>query len=138
MKLLIQRFRSLLQDWSCAAMNGIEYHIIAPADYPSLRISFGWWLDGLCGRIFGLAYSGSEEELDAVRNGEVPREYMTRRQREFGYESVLSGCLFDELICVDCGVEALLVSDETNLCANCRALHPEMLLEFNHPTLATS
>lgn len=34
-----------------------------------------------------------------------------------------------ELFCVDCEVEPLLVTDETDLCANCRALHPEMLLE---------
>lgn len=38
--------------------------------------------------------------------------------------------LFDEVICVDCESEALLVSDATDLCADCRALHPEMLLEY--------
>ncbi len=36
--------------------------------------------------------------------------------------------LFDEFFCADCDTY-LLVTDEGNLCADCRALRPEMLLE---------
>ncbi len=53
---------------------------------------------------------------------------MSERQRAFGRKLALSECV-EEVICVDCESEPLLVEDESNLCAKCRALHPEMLLE---------
>lgn len=40
--------------------------------------------------------------------------------------------LFDELFCADCATY-LLVTDLTDLCADCRALHPEMLLTYTLP-----
>jgi hypothetical protein len=43
--------------------------------------------------------------------------------------------MFGETICVECEVEALLISDAVDLCAHCRAGHPEMLLGYTPPHL---
>lgn len=40
-----------------------------------------WWLEGMLGVVFGWAWDGSDEEIAAVVNSEVPLEYMSPRQR---------------------------------------------------------
>jgi hypothetical protein len=128
----LQRIRSLGQDWTISAMNWIDDHVTHPADYPSFRFSFGWWLDRQLSRLFGFFYTGSDEEIMSALQGETPRKAMSQRQREFAHvvvqEELKWSCFFDEFFCADCDRE-LLVIDEVNLCAGCRALHPEMLLE---------
>jgi hypothetical protein len=124
---MIQKLRSFVMDLSCGASEWINLRLLVlPSS--SLRFSFGWWFEKQFMTLFGIAYRGSEEELDAVENGEIPRKYMSQRQREFSYQAAREGILFDEVTCLDCG-ELLLVSDEIDICAQCRALHPEMLLE---------
>ncbi len=38
----------------------------------TVRNHIGWWLESQCLRLFGLAYEGSQEELDAVWYREIP------------------------------------------------------------------
>jgi hypothetical protein len=133
--MIAQRIRSLGIDWTCSAMNWNSDTFLAEDDYSrplSLRNRFGYWLEDKLMILFDFFYDHSDEELDAVRNGEIPREYMNERQRAFGYQWALIGSLFDECFCADCD-EPLLTADEANLCAACRALHPEMLLEDRRP-----
>jgi hypothetical protein len=128
---LIQRLRTFGQEIASIMMCWVDKHVITPADWPSFRFEFGCWIDGWLGELFGFFYNGSDEEIEAVLNGEIPRRYMSWRQREAGRAAALSGHLFEEVICVHCETEPLLIEDETNLCAHCRALHPEMLLEYS-------
>lgn len=129
--MIAQRIRSLGISWTAGAMNWTSDTFLVEDDYSrpiSLRNRFGWWIECRLTSVFGFFYAESDEEIDAVRHGEIPRAYMSERQRVAGREFALGGFLFDDLLCNDCD-DALLVVDETNLCAACRALHPEMLLE---------
>jgi len=122
--MIAQRIRSLGIGWTCSAMNWSTETFVS-ADGPiTLSDRFGWWLENQFSRVFGLFYNGSDEELLSALRGETPRKYMSERQREFAL-AALSG---DLKWSVDCDRE-LLATDEARLCAGCRALHPEMLLE---------
>lgn len=133
--MIAQRIRSLGIDWTCSALNWTSDTFLAEDDYSrpiSLRNRFGWWLEDKLRILFGVFYRHSDEELDAVQGGEIPRKYMSERQRAFGYQWALLGVVFDECSCVDCAAP-LVTTNEAILCAACRALHPEMLLEFRPP-----
>lgn len=133
---LIQRVRSLGLNWSATAMNWNSDLLLAPGLHSEeilIREIIGWKIEDQLHRIFGFFYPGSDEEIEAVYNCEIPRRYMSARQRFAGLEAALRGRLFDEVICIECESAALLVTDETNVCADCRALHPEMLLEDRKP-----
>lgn len=129
--MIAQRIRSLGISWTCSAMNWTSDAFLAEGDYSrpiTLRNRFGWWLEDKLSILFGFFYDHSDEELDAVRNGEIPREYMNERQRAFGYQWALIGSFFDDCFCADC-LAPLPTADVATRCAYCRALHPEMLLE---------
>jgi hypothetical protein len=136
MILLTQRIRTLGIDFSCWATEWNSEHILSPDCFardglgePTLRERLGWWIETQLTHLFGFFWNGSEEELDAVANGEIPRKYMSQRQREFGREAALiAGIFYDDCFCADCE-SPLQVADISNVCAHCRALHPEMLLE---------
>ena len=48
-----------------------------------------------------------------------------QQDQEWNRSSIFGWRMF----CVECEIEPLLVTDETDFCANCRAGHPEILLE---------
>ncbi len=62
-----------------AIADGIAYG--APANEIGWRDYLRWWTEGRLEAIFGWAYNGSDEEIEAVFNDEVPFEYMSKRQR---------------------------------------------------------
>lgn len=121
-----ERIRSLGINLSCRGMNWAIDTFVAVDGPLTLSDRFGWWLEDVFSRLFQFCYDGSQEELDAIRD--TPRIYQTKRQRIEGRKLAISGVLFDEVCCTDCDAP-LLVNDEVSLCASCRALHPEMLLE---------
>jgi hypothetical protein len=128
----LQRIRSLGISWSCSAMNWNSDYLLASRN--DRLFSLGWWIEQeVLSPLFGFFYDGSDEEIRDAINGDIPRRYMNERQREAGRATAFSNepqwpNFYDEFLCRDCD-DALLVIDETNLCASCRALHPEMLLE---------
>ena len=128
--MILQRIRSLGISWTLDALEWTTETFLYIRDYdrPSLLNRFGFWLEARFSGLFSFFYRGSDEEIDAVRRSEIPRAYMSERQRAAGREFALAGIFYDDVLCNDCGAP-LLVVDETNLCAACRALHPEMLLE---------
>jgi len=81
---ILQRLRSACINTTCTLMNlnsKIRYrdhsHPIAWRDH--LR----WWIEGKLSSAFCKAWSGSDEELEAVIHDEVSEEYMSDRQRAF-------------------------------------------------------
>jgi len=80
---VIQRIRSYVIELSCGLMNWVSEHV----NYESLEHDIGWkdhlrwWLEGQLGRVFNWAYKGSDEEIRAVYQSEVPLKYMSERQR---------------------------------------------------------
>lgn len=129
---MIARIRSLGIDWTCSAMNWSTETFNSPEGPITLSDRFGWWLEAQFGRVFNLFWSGSDEEILSALRGEVPRRYMSKRQREFAHAAMTDALkwsdFFDEFFCTDCDAE-LCADDEARLCSACRALHPEMLLE---------
>ncbi len=70
--------------WHTAgAMNWVSEHI----GYKDLNAPVGprdrlrWWIEGRLSRIFGWAWNGSREEIEAVYHSEVPLYAMSARQR---------------------------------------------------------
>lgn len=129
---VIQRARSLGIAWCLELMEWTSQLLLKPGLHSEeilRRERVGWAIEDKLQRLFGFFYDGSDEEIEAVYNCEIPRRYMSARQRYAGLEMALRGQLFDEVICIHCEFAPLLVTDETNYCADCRALHPEMLLE---------
>lgn len=131
---MIQRLRSLGIDWTCVMMNWASETFVSSEGPITISDLFGWWLESLGSRLFGFFYAGSDEEILSALHGETPRRYMNDRQRQFVREALGASDdhrwhgIFDDFFCAECDAE-LLVSDETDICAGCRALHPEMLLE---------
>jgi hypothetical protein len=87
-----EELRELGRGLAIDAMNWIERVMIGDADYPSLRLSFGWWLDGLASRAFNFFMDGSEEELRMAIDQEIPFEYLNKRQRDFVRDYAYRGC----------------------------------------------
>ena len=79
---VVQRVRSFVI-WHTAGLMNLAGKIrYADPDHDiGWRDHLRWWLEGKLGVIFGWAWDGSEEEIKAVINSEVPLEYMSERQR---------------------------------------------------------
>lgn len=77
-----QRMRTLIQNSGAWFWSVAWNHFSAE---PSGRICWKdrmrWWLEGIGDTIFFAGYSGSDEELLAVENGEIPLDCMNERQR---------------------------------------------------------
>lgn len=79
---LKQRFRSLVIDKSAGLMNLVGKIVYADLYHPvGWRDHLRWFLDNQLTRIFNAAYDGSDEEIQAVYDGELPLLYMSPRQR---------------------------------------------------------
>lgn len=133
--MIAQRIRSLGISWTCSAMNWSTETFVSD-DGSAIRATrrFGFWLETQFGRAFGWFYDGSDQEIDDALEGIIPRRCMSERQRQAGADAARSygapqwSSFFDEFFCADCDVD-LTAEDVATLCAHCRALHPEMLLE---------
>lgn len=78
-----QATRSFLISTSIRALNWINDHVC----YPDLHRALGpidhvrWWLEDILETVFGWAFEGSDEEIAAVYNSEIPVWCMSARQR---------------------------------------------------------
>ena len=118
MKEVVQRVRSWGIDQTSGLMNLVEKICYADRDHPiGWKDHLRWWLDGKLSTVFGWFYDGSDEEIMAVYQSELPVAYMSVRQRavltlprsEYGsfcvhcaWEGLWSEVSCDE-ICPDCG-----------------------------------
>jgi hypothetical protein len=76
--------RSLLIDITVRLLNLVSKIHYKNHDVPiGWRDHLRWWLDGKLSTVFGWAWSGSDEELEAVLSEEIPLEYMSPRQRAY-------------------------------------------------------
>jgi hypothetical protein len=79
---LAQRVRSRAIGQTVSLMNLVgKIHYADPAHEIGWRDNLRWWLEGKLSVVFGWVWDGSDEEIEAVINGEVPLEYMSARQR---------------------------------------------------------
>ena len=132
MSALLQKIRSIGVSCTIRALNWNSDLLLLPGIYTmeiTWRDRLGWLIEDQLSDLFGFFYTGSDEEIEAVYDCEIPRYAMSSRQRQAGFEAAIRGRLFDEVICIGCETAPLLVTDISNYCAGCRALHPEMLLE---------
>lgn len=98
MKKLIQRIRTLGMDLSISALNWVDEQILNCNEWDE-ALGLWCWLDDRLHSLFGFFYAGSDEELHAVDNDEIPPAYMSERQMEY----LRSFDLSDELAhCTDC------------------------------------
>jgi hypothetical protein len=59
----------------------IDRCVYADLDHPiGWRDHLRWYLEGKLNRLFTFFYDGSDEELRAVEQDEVPLKYMSKRQ----------------------------------------------------------
>jgi hypothetical protein len=93
MKRINQLLRTLVMDATVRLMNlnsgyccyaGI-FHDIGWRDH--LR----WWIEGHLLTVFSWAYEGSDEELQAIVDDEIPEKYWTPRQRAFALTLGIEG-----------------------------------------------
>jgi hypothetical protein len=81
---LVQRLRSLVINTTCSLM-----HLNSKICYSDMAHEIGWrdnlrwWIEGKLTTVFSWAWDGSDEELEAVENDEVPEPYMSDRQRTY-------------------------------------------------------
>jgi hypothetical protein len=77
--------RERLMDCLISSINWTSDNIIGPADFPSLRFSFGWWIQAVLESLWCKLYHGSESELlDGIYfalDG-FDSEFLSPRQRE--------------------------------------------------------
>lgn len=79
---LAQRVRSWTIEGTAWLMNLVgRIYYTDEAHGIGWRDHLRWWLEGKLDIVFGWAWNGSDEEIEAVINGEVPLEYMSARQR---------------------------------------------------------
>jgi hypothetical protein len=76
----------LIRSWTISQVCG-GYSLVSKIHYKDLTRPIGWrdnlrwWLEGKLDVVFGWAWNGSDEEIEAVYQSEVPLEYMSDRQR---------------------------------------------------------
>lgn len=75
------KLKSLVIAWVAGAMNWVDDHVITSKFEISWQDHLRWWIQAQLSKIFSWAWNGSNEELAAVHNGEIPFEYMSPRQR---------------------------------------------------------
>ena len=135
---LVQRVRS----WAISRTAGLM-SLVDKIHYANLAHPIGWkdhlrwWLDGKLTTVFGWAWAGSNEEIEAVLNGEAPLEYMSARQRAVltkprsEYGAHCCHCAWDgwwdechgDHECPNCGEGVYL--DPLNHAVNVRTPHPQ-------------
>jgi hypothetical protein len=115
-----QRIRTLGISWTVGLMLLVDR---IATDSPEIKWQdrLRWFLEGHLNRVFGWFYNGSDEEIQAVYQSEIPLKYMSPRQRavltlprmEYGahcchcrWEGWLDECTGDN--CPDCGAGAYL------------------------------
>ena len=78
---LVQRVRSWIIDLTASLMNlANKIHYADPHHEIGWRDHLRWYLEGKLETVFGWAWDGSDEELEAVLRDEVPVKYMSARQ----------------------------------------------------------
>lgn len=81
---LVQRCRTALINACCTLMNLNSRLCYADLDHEiGWRDHVRWWIERRLSAVFCWAFSGSDEELEAVINDEVPERYMSDRQRDY-------------------------------------------------------
>lgn len=79
---MIQKIRSFVIHQTCGLMNLTSKICYKDPDHPiGWRDHLRWWLEVKLGIVFVWAYAGSDEEIEAVFNSEIPLEHMNARQR---------------------------------------------------------
>ena len=82
MKEVIQRVRSWGINQTAGLMNLVDKICYANRDHPiGWKDHLRWWLDGKLSTVFAWFYDGSDEEIRAVYQSELPVAYMSVRQR---------------------------------------------------------
>lgn len=96
---LAQRLRSRVIGWTAGAMNWVSEHCCYAASDHDIgwRDHLRWALEDALSRLFDLAYSGSDEEIQSVFHGEIPPKYMSGRQHAvfkaaLGYGDAAAWC----------------------------------------------
>lgn len=109
-------------DWSCGASAWCSDHLHSELNGPiKFRDHLCWWLEDRLSTVFGWAYAGSDQELLAVYNSELPLECFSDRQRALltlprqFYGAHCIHCFFDGHLdqcvgdkCPDCGEHVYL------------------------------
>lgn len=102
---MMLRFRTLVIRATASLLNlNSELCCYADPDHPvGWRDHLRWWIEDRLSSVFVLAWDGSDEELRAVDNDEVPAEYMSQRQRAYAAQ-LKSGyiCPIDLETCDGC------------------------------------
>ena len=63
-----------------------EYVRYADVDHPiGWRDHVRWYLEGVLAAAFAACYAGSDEELEAVVNDDIPDRYLSRRQQFYRF-----------------------------------------------------
>ena len=76
-----QRIKSLGIGWTCMLMNWSSYIRYTDVTGPiGWRDHLRWWIEGWLNEAFVFFWDGSDEELRAVEQDEIPLEYMSDRQ----------------------------------------------------------
>lgn len=121
---LFQRFRSRVISWTASLLNSTQ-HIQTKSVEIRWPDHLRWWLEGQIERLFYWAYAGSDEELQAVYQSEIPLKYMNERQR-----NVLTLPRSEFVAyCAHCRWQGWLVACPNDECPQCQ--HPVYLHELN-------
>lgn len=78
--MIAQKLRSLGISWTCTLMSWVD-RIETHSQEIHWQDRLRWFLDGHLTRVFIWFYEGSDEEIEAVYQSEVPLKYMSARQR---------------------------------------------------------
>ena len=79
---LLMRFKSVLIDRTAGLYNLVSKISYANYDHPvGWRDHLRWFLERRIDPVFSWAYAGSDEEIQAVYDREVPLDAMSARQR---------------------------------------------------------
>ena len=129
---LIQRLRTLVMDWFCFPAFSVCGRItVRDQDADICWVDHRrWFLDGKVTTVFGWAWNGSDEEIEAAFNNETPIQYLTERQEAAiydAYDLVVAHCdmcgwtglpeLTDDGACPECICDWAVHLCEGELCA---------------------
>ena len=92
MKRINQRLRTLVINVTVKLMNlNSRIHYAGIFHDIGWRDHLRWWIEGHLTTVFCWAYEGSDEELQAVVDDEIPEEHWNARQRAFALTLGIKG-----------------------------------------------
>jgi hypothetical protein len=110
-----QKLRSIVIAGTARAMNWVSDHIVCDSLETTWVDHLRWFLEDRLSWVFGLAYFGSDEELAAVWNFEIPLKYMSERQRQL----LPNDLSLAAVECCACRWEGALNETEDDECPCC-------------------